>query len=244
LPSARRNQNVDALRMTSPITRRTALRSLASAAALAALPRAIANPSTVPMPPATTPPEPSPGFRHSVCKWCYPKISLEDLAKAAKGLGLASIELLNPDEFATLKKYDLHCAMVSNPTGKTAQGATVGGITRAFNRTEHHDTLVELYTRRIGDTAAAGFENLICFSGNREKWMTSRDSKLRRRSEAHHRTRGEAQGDALHGAAQFEVEPQGLHVRPHLLGRRAGEAGWIGTLSPARRHLPHADYGG
>ena len=108
-------------------------------------------------------------FRHSVCKWCYPKIPLDDLAQAAKGLGLASIELLNPGDFATLKKYGLVCAMVSNPTGKTPQGVTVGGIPKAFNRLDHHDTLVELYTQRIADTAEAGFENLICFSGNRDK---------------------------------------------------------------------------
>jgi hydroxypyruvate isomerase len=33
-------------------------------------------------------------INHSVCKWCYPKIALEDLCKAAKEIGLSSIELL------------------------------------------------------------------------------------------------------------------------------------------------------
>ncbi len=33
---------------------------------------------------------------HSVCKWCYPKIELEDLCKAAKQMGMSSIELLGP----------------------------------------------------------------------------------------------------------------------------------------------------
>ncbi len=158
--------------MSSPITRRTALRSLAGAAALATLPRSRADEKSTAtaMPtPAPTRPAPQEGFRHSVCKWCYSKIALEDLAKAAKGLGLASIELLNPEDFPTLKKYDLHCAMVSNPTGKTPSGVSVGGITKAFNRLEHHDTLVELYTKRIGETAAAGFDHLICFSGNRDQ---------------------------------------------------------------------------
>ena len=160
--------------MSSPITRRTALRSLAGAAALATLSRSRAadekSPATAAMPTATsTRPEPVEGFRHSVCKWCYPKIALEDLAKDAKDLGLSSIELLNPEDFPTLKKYDLTCAMVGFPTGKTPQGVTVGTIPKAFNRLEHHDTLVEIYEKRLGETAAAGFENLICFSGNREK---------------------------------------------------------------------------
>ena len=59
--------------------------------------------------------------------------------------------------------------MVSNPTAKTPQGVNVGGIGKAFNRLEHHNTLVEIYEKRIGEVADAGFTNLICFSGNREK---------------------------------------------------------------------------
>jgi hydroxypyruvate isomerase len=152
--------------MTASITRRTALRSLAGVAAVAALSRTRAAEEKSPA--AMTPPT-SDSFRHSVCKWCYPKISLDDLARDAKDISLSSIELVNPEDFPTLKKYDLVCAMVNFPTGKTPQGVTVGGIPKAFNRVEHHDTLVELYTKHIAATADAGFENLICFSGNREK---------------------------------------------------------------------------
>src|SRR6185503_2207046 len=115
------------------------------------------------------PSEPAEQFHHSVCKWCYPKISVEDLAKTAKDIGLSSIELLHPEDFPTLKKYGLTCAMVFNPTAKTAQGVTVGGIPKSWNRLEYHDTLVEIYEKRINEVADAGFENLICFSGNREK---------------------------------------------------------------------------
>jgi hydroxypyruvate isomerase len=83
-------------------------------------------------------------------------------------MGLESVELLNPEDFETLKKYGLWCAMVNAPSGKTPQGVTVGPIRKAWNRVEHHDTLVELYEKRIAEVAAAGFENLICFSGDRE----------------------------------------------------------------------------
>jgi hydroxypyruvate isomerase len=148
------------------MSRRTALRSLAGAAALATLPRATAG--AEPQPAAAMPLPAADSFRHSVCKWCYPKIPLEELARAASGIGLSSIELLDPPDFPTLAKHDLVCAMVSFPTGKTPQGVTVGGIPRAWNRLEHHDTLVEIYERRLADTAAAGFSNLICFSGNRD----------------------------------------------------------------------------
>ena len=107
-------------------------------------------------------------INHSVCKWCYRKIPLEQFCEAGKKMGLQSVELLLPKDFPTLKKYDLHCAMVSFPTGKTPQGVKVGGITRAFNRIEHHDTLLDIYEPHIKASANAGFRNIICFSGNRD----------------------------------------------------------------------------
>ncbi len=106
---------------------------------------------------------------HSVCKWCYGKVPLEDLCVAGKEMGISSIDLLTPTDFPTLKKHDLVCAMVSGATGKLADGTAVGGITKAFNRTEHHDVLVQAYEPFIHATADAGFKNLICFSGNRDK---------------------------------------------------------------------------
>ncbi|HVU23176.1 MAG TPA: TIM barrel protein [Opitutus sp.] len=151
--------------MKPDLSRREALASLAGLAALATLPRlrgAAAAASSPPMTPAQG------AIHHSVCKWCYPKISVEELAQAAPSIGLESIELVGPDDFATLKKHGLICAMVTNPIGRTPQGVEVGGIPKAWNRLEHHDTLVEIYERRIAETADAGFPNLICFSGNRE----------------------------------------------------------------------------
>jgi hydroxypyruvate isomerase len=43
----------------------------------------------------------------------------------------------------------------------------LGGINKAWNRVEHHDKLVPAYEGHIKATADAGFERLICFSGNR-----------------------------------------------------------------------------
>src|SRR5690606_36230957 len=43
----------------------------------------------------------------------------------------------------------------------------VGGIVHAWNRTEYHDALVSAYEASLEATAAAGYPNLICFSGNR-----------------------------------------------------------------------------
>jgi hydroxypyruvate isomerase len=101
-------------------------------------------------------------IKHSVCRWCYDKIKLDDLCAAGKEMGLVAIDLLNPPEFDTARKHGLICSMVSFPT---IDG--LGGITKAWNRVEHHDKLVQAYTQRLKETADAGYERLICFSGNR-----------------------------------------------------------------------------
>ena len=100
---------------------------------------------------------------HSVCKWCYAKVPLEDLCKQSKDLGLNSIELLGPADWPMLKQYNLTCAMTTSPV---VDG--LGGIAKAFNRVEHHDKLVAAYEDWIPKAAAAGLTNVICFSGNRD----------------------------------------------------------------------------
>src|SRR5688572_19116303 len=95
---------------------------------------------------------------HSVCRWCYNSIELEDLCKAAKNIGLSSIELVGPDEWPMLKKYGLTSAL-PNGAGK--------GIEDGFNDPKFHDELVASYEAVIPKVANAGFKQIICFSGNR-----------------------------------------------------------------------------
>ena len=95
-------------------------------------------------------------MNHSVCKWCYPKVSLDELCTAGKGMGISSIDLLTQKISKCAKKYDLVCAIVaSGASGKMPDGKSVGGIERAFNRTEHHAVLVEAYEPFINATANA-----------------------------------------------------------------------------------------
>jgi hydroxypyruvate isomerase len=61
--------------------------------------------------------------------------------------------------------------MVSFPSAEVEIGGVkkkVGSIPHGFNRPEHHDTLFALYEKLIAESAAAGFTNVICFSGNRD----------------------------------------------------------------------------
>ena len=53
-------------------------------------------------------------IKQSVCRWCYGKISLEDLCSAAKRMGLVGIDLLGPADFPTIKKHGLICTMVGS----------------------------------------------------------------------------------------------------------------------------------
>ncbi len=136
------------------ITRRDALRALAGTAAVAALPRSKAD-APQPAGPAASPPGGS--FSHSACRWCYQKIPLDDLAREAKRIGLASIELLDPAEWPVVQRHGLTCAM--------ANGAT--RIPEGLNRLEHHAAMVPGMIERIRACADAGLPNVICFSGSR-----------------------------------------------------------------------------
>jgi hydroxypyruvate isomerase len=99
-------------------------------------------------------------INHSVCKWCYSTMSVEELAQAASQMGLVSIELLGPDDWPTLAKYDLICAMATTP-GQA-------NIPNGWNRIENHEWLIPAYLDYLPKVASAGYPNAICFSGNRE----------------------------------------------------------------------------
>jgi hydroxypyruvate isomerase len=95
-------------------------------------------------------------IKQSVCRWCYGKTPLEQLAAEAKKMGFVSIELLLPPEILTVKKFGLTCAMVG--------GAS---ISDGLNRKENHDKIEKELRERIEFAAQEGLPNVICMSGNR-----------------------------------------------------------------------------
>ncbi len=105
---------------------------------------------------------PAAAFKLSVTRWPFHKFTLDELSQMARELGLDSVELLEPDEWAVPKRYGLTCAMgyatVPNPEARLTQG---------FNRLENHAWLIPAYQRAIPLAAAAGVPNVICFSGSR-----------------------------------------------------------------------------
>ena len=100
-------------------------------------------------------------IKQSVCRWCYQKLTVAQLAAGAKRIGLRSVELLEPEEWPAVKAAGLTCAMVNAP------GDPATRLTSGFNHVENHARLVPAYLERIAWVKEAGLPNLICFSGSR-----------------------------------------------------------------------------
>lgn len=138
-------------------SRRTALKTLTGTAlTLPALTNSFASPMDQP---AQAPLALKGNINHAVCRWCYSKIPLDDLCKAAKDMGIKGIDLAGPAEWPVLKKYGLTCSL--------PQGAGKG-ITDGFNNPKLHDELVASYEGIFPKLKEAGLTTVICFSGNRK----------------------------------------------------------------------------
>jgi hydroxypyruvate isomerase len=130
--------------MMLKMTRRSLLSSAATIAAASQIPMSAA-------------PGTAGRVKQSVARWCYSKISLDDLCKNGARMGLSGIDLVNHDEWPTVQKYGLVPAMTPG----------AGTIPDAWNRVENHDRLVEEMRANIERAAVAKVPNVITFSGNR-----------------------------------------------------------------------------
>jgi hydroxypyruvate isomerase len=97
---------------------------------------------------------------HSVCRWCFSGIPLDQLCAAAKEMGLKGIDLVGPADWPVLKAHGLYSSMCN--------GAEIN-LVDGWNDPKFHPQLIENYTKMIPLVAAAGYKNLICFSGNRRE---------------------------------------------------------------------------
>ena len=98
-------------------------------------------------------------IKHSVCRWTYNFLPLDELCTVANKIGLKAIDLVGPKEWNILKKHGLDSSMCN--------GAEIS-LTEGWNRPEYHSTLIKNYTDHINLVADAGYKNLICFSGNKK----------------------------------------------------------------------------
>jgi hydroxypyruvate isomerase len=97
-------------------------------------------------------------LKQSLCRWCYAKIALPDLCKAAAAMGLTAIDLLGEADWAVARDHGLVCSMGSAGGGSIANGLNVKA---------NHDAIVRNFEQNLPKAAAAKVPNVITFFGNR-----------------------------------------------------------------------------
>ena len=97
-------------------------------------------------------------INHSVCRWCFNDIPLDQLCIEVKKIGFSAIDLIGPKEWPILKQHNIFSSMCN--------GAEIS-LVKGWNDIQYHSTLIKNYTEHIDLVADAGYKNLICFSGNR-----------------------------------------------------------------------------
>jgi hydroxypyruvate isomerase len=95
-------------------------------------------------------------IQQSVIHWCFKPMPVEELANHAAKMGLKSVELVAPENWPTLKKLGLICAISSSH-----------GFSKGFAHKEEHAECLEVLRKQIDLTSEAGFPNIITFSGFR-----------------------------------------------------------------------------
>ncbi len=96
-------------------------------------------------------------IKQAVCQWCYEDLGLEALATYGRKVGLVGIDLVDVKDWGILNEHGLVCSMAMSHT-----------IEMGLNRIENHAECLAKIRKGIEDSAAAGFANVICFSGNRD----------------------------------------------------------------------------
>ena len=72
-------------------------------------------------------------INHSVSRWCFDKIDLETLCIEAKKMGITGIDLVGPEAWPTLKKYNLVSTMCNGAELNLVDG---------FNDIQFHEKLI------------------------------------------------------------------------------------------------------
>lgn len=98
-------------------------------------------------------------LKQSVARWCFSKMPLADLCRAARSMDLKAVDLLGEDEWQTAKDYGLTCSMGWSPNDIT--------ISDGLNNRANHDRIVAALTRLIPKAAKANVPSVIAFFGNR-----------------------------------------------------------------------------
>jgi hydroxypyruvate isomerase len=111
-------------------------------------------------------------IKQSVVFWCFnaagEKWDVAKTCRVAKELGCVSVELVDSKDWDVLKRHGLVCAIALN-------GMPGVPFAKGFNNPNYHDEVITRTKKVIDDCAAAGFPNVIAFTGY--KWRNALDPK-------------------------------------------------------------------
>lgn len=99
-------------------------------------------------------------INHSVCRWTFGYLSLDELCKAVKKIGFNAIDLVKPQEWSILQKHGIYSSMCYT--------AGDNNLYNGLDNPIYHEQLIKEYLEVIPLMAKAGYKDLICFSGKRE----------------------------------------------------------------------------
>jgi hydroxypyruvate isomerase len=94
---------------------------------------------------------------HSVSRWTYGDLDIEELCLLVKSLGFSAIDLVGPEDWPMLKKHNIDSSMCNGAELNLVDG---------WIHPQFHDELTKRYLTHIDLMAQAGYKNLVCFSGN------------------------------------------------------------------------------
>ena len=100
-------------------------------------------------------------LKQSVSRWPYSKIPLPEFAKACKAMGLAAIDLLQPEDWDTVRQYGLVSSM-GYPTKRD------DFLSNGFNNRASHAMLIGELEKAIPLASKHGVPNVIAMFGNRK----------------------------------------------------------------------------
>lgn len=111
-------------------------------------------------------------IHQSIVFWCWniagEKWDLARMCQVSKELGVDALEIVAPADWGVLKQHGLKCAMAPN-------GMPGFPFIKGFNNPRYHEEVIARTTESIDACAAAGFPNVIAFTGY--KWRDAEDPK-------------------------------------------------------------------
>jgi sugar phosphate isomerase/epimerase len=110
-------------------------------------------------------------IRQSVAFWCYNatdvKWDIHRLCQVAKAMGVESVELPAPEDYATVRrKYGMACALAHC-------GMPDPPFVKGLNNPKYHEEVITRTKSSIDTCAQAGIPNVIAFTGY--KWRDATD---------------------------------------------------------------------